>query len=208
MEFIPLAEEIGLIVPIGAWVLRQACMDAARWPEPIKVAVNLSPRQFAGKTVALDVVSALGASGLSPSRLEVEITETVLLQDTGSTLMVLNQLRALGVHISMDDFGTGYSSLGYLKKFPVDKIKIDRSFVQDLAERPESITIVRAIAGLGSALGITTTAEGVETVEQLAKLRAEGCTEVQGFYLSPARPADEIASLIPGLKKKCDSIAA
>ncbi|EJW13398.1 diguanylate cyclase [Rhodovulum sp. PH10] len=195
-DFIPLAEEIGLITPIGAWVLRQACADAARWPKPYNIAVNLSPRQFAAGTVALDVISALGASGLAPQRLELEITETVLLQDTDATIATLNELRDLGVRISMDDFGTGYSSLGYLRRFPFDKIKIDRSFIHDLAEQSDSIAIVRAIAGLGSALGITTTAEGVETPFQLQQLRDEGCTEVQGYLLSEPKPASELGPLM------------
>src|SRR5262249_39223063 len=152
-DFIPLAEEIGVIGAIGAWVLNRACRDAATWPPHIKVAVNLSPVQFKSNTLALQVMAALGASGLSGERLELEITETVLLQDTDATLSMLNNLRALGVRISMDDFGTGYSSLGYLRKFPFDKIKIDRSFIQDLADKPDSIAIVRAVASIGSALG-------------------------------------------------------
>ena len=170
IEFIPLAEEIGLINPIGAWVLKQACTEAMRWPKQIKVAVNLSPVQFKSGTVVLDVIAALGASGLPAHRLELEITETVLLQDTEATISILNELRALGVRISMDDFGTGYSSLGYLRKFPFDKIKIDQSFIRDLSDKPDSIAIVRAVTSLGSTLGIATTAEGVETEEQLQQL--------------------------------------
>jgi EAL domain-containing protein (putative c-di-GMP-specific phosphodiesterase class I) len=141
-------------------------------------------------------MAALGASGLSGERLELEITETVLLQDTDTTLSMLNDLRALGVRISMDDFGTGYSSLGYLRKFPFDKIKIDRSFIQDLADKPDSIAIVRAVASIGSALGMATTAEGVETEEELAQLRHEGCTEVQGYLFSRPQPASEVARLL------------
>jgi diguanylate cyclase (GGDEF)-like protein len=192
-EFIPLAEEIGLIAPIGAWVLKQACTDAVGWPGELTVAVNLSPVQFKSKTLALDVVAALGASGLPASRLELEITEAVMLHDTETTLDTLTQLKALGARISMDDFGTGYSSLSYLRKFPFDKIKIDQSFVRDLANRPESLAIVRAVAGLGSTLGIATTAEGVETMDQLRAVRAEGCTQVQGFLLGKPKPA----SLVP-----------
>ncbi len=194
-QFIPLAEEIGLITPIGAWVLRQACMDAAGWPDDLTVAVNLSPVQFRSKSLTLDVVAALGASGLPARRLELEITEAVMLQETETTLDTLSQLKALGARISMDDFGTGYSSLSYLRKFPFDKIKIDQTFIRDLASRPESLAIVRAVAGLGSTLGIATTAEGVETMEQLRAVRAEGCTQVQGFLLGKPKPA----SLIPAV---------
>jgi diguanylate cyclase (GGDEF)-like protein/PAS domain S-box-containing protein len=194
-EFIPLAEEIGLIVPLGEWVLRQACAEAVQWPNDVKVAVNLSPVQFKNRNLVQAVVRALAASGLSARRLELEITETVLLLENEATLATLHQLRELGVRISMDDFGTGYSSLSYLRSFPFDKIKIDRSFVRDLAEKQDSVAIIRAVAGLGSSLGITTTAEGVETIEQLNKVRAEGCTEVQGYFFSPPRRAKDIAGL-------------
>ena len=194
-DFIPLAEETGLIGPIGNWVLNQACGDAIKWPDHVKIAVNLSPVQF-NKTLVLDVISALSKSGLAPNRLELEITETVLMQDTDSTIAMLNQLRDLGVRIAMDDFGTGYSSLGYLRKFPFDKIKIDRSFINDMDEKTDSIAIVRAVTGLGATLGISTTAEGVETVEQLRRLRLEGCTEAQGFLISKPRPASELAELL------------
>jgi EAL domain-containing protein (putative c-di-GMP-specific phosphodiesterase class I) len=194
-DFIPLAEETGLIVPIGNWVLNQACRDAIKWPNRVKIAVNLSPVQFT-KTLVLDVISALSKSGLAPNRLELEITETVLMQDTDSTVATLNQLRDLGVRIAMDDFGTGYSSLGYLRKFPFDKIKIDRSFINDMDDKAGSIAIVRAVTGLGVTLGIATTAEGVETVEQLRQLRLEGCTEAQGFLISKPRPASELAELL------------
>jgi predicted signal transduction protein with EAL and GGDEF domain len=206
-EFIPLAEEIGLIHAIGAWVLKQACTEAAGWPEDMKIAVNLSPVQFKRGTVVLDVIVALGASGLAAHRLELEITETVLLQDTEATLSILNQLRALGAHISMDDFGTGYSSLSYLRKFPFDKIKIDQSFIRNLSDRPDSIAIVRAIAGLGRTLGIATTAEGVETEEELAKVRAEGCTEVQGYLFSMPKPADELRALLRQLNSASKAAA-
>jgi diguanylate cyclase (GGDEF)-like protein len=206
-EFIPLAEEIGLINAIGAWVLKQACTEAAGWPDEIKVAVNLSPVQFKRGTVVLDVIAALGASGLPAHRLELEITETVLLQDTEATLSILNQLRALGARISMDDFGTGYSSLSYLRKFPFDKIKIDQSFIRDLSDQPDSVAIVRAIAGLGSTLGIATTAEGVETDEQLEKVRAEGCTEVQGYLFSKPRPANEVGALLQQLNSASKAAA-
>jgi diguanylate cyclase (GGDEF)-like protein len=199
MEFIPVAEEIGLIGQIGAWVLKQACLEAAKWPDDINIAVNLSPAQFRHRAVVLDVVAALGVSGLPAHRLEVEITEAVLLQDTETNIGILDELRNLGVHISMDDFGTGYSSLAYLQKFPFDKIKIDRSFVNEL-DRPESIAIIRAVTGLGSSLGMKTTAEGVETAEQLRTLKEEGCTEVQGYLFSKAVPAAEAAQLLQGLK--------
>jgi EAL domain-containing protein (putative c-di-GMP-specific phosphodiesterase class I) len=195
VEFVPLAEEIGLIGSIGNWVLDRACSDAMGWPPHIKVAVNLSPLQFRNNALVLQVAGALGKSGLPGHRLELEITETVLLHDTEATVAMLNELRELGVRISMDDFGTGYSSLGYLRKFPFDKIKIDRSFIQDLSENPDSIAIVRAVANIGSALGMATTAEGVETEEELAQLRHEGCTEVQGYLFSEPRPANEISSL-------------
>ncbi len=195
-QFIPLAEEIGLISSIGAWVLKQACAEAAKWRNDIRIAVNLSPVQFKDKTLVLDVIAALGQSGLKPQRLELEITEKVLLQDTDETVATLNQLRALGVRISMDDFGTGYSSLGYLRKFPFDKIKIDRSFIRDLADKPDSIAIVRAVTKLGSTLGIVTTAEGVETEEQLKMLLREGCTEAQGFLFSKPTPAKNVSGVI------------
>ncbi|KPF95748.1 diguanylate cyclase [Rhodopseudomonas sp. AAP120] len=195
-DFIPVAEDIGLIVGLGEWVLRQACMEAAGWPDDVKVAVNLSPVQFRSRNLVQVVISALAQSGLPPRRLELEITESLFLADSEANLATLHQLRALGVRISMDDFGTGYSSLSYLRSFPFDKIKIDRSFVRDVTERPDCLAIVRAIAGLGRSLDITTLAEGVETIEQLDALRAEGCHEVQGFLFSPARPAAEIAGLL------------
>jgi diguanylate cyclase (GGDEF)-like protein/PAS domain S-box-containing protein len=195
-EFIPLAEEIGLIGPLGEWVLRRACADAAHWPGDLKVAVNLSPAQFRTRGVVQAVMSALAYSGLAPHRLELEITESVLLGETEANLATLHQLREIGARISMDDFGTGYSSLSYLRSFPFDKIKIDRSFVRDLAERPDCMAIIRAVAGLGASLGISTTAEGVETPEQLERLRAEGCTEAQGFLFSPPRPVGEITALL------------
>jgi diguanylate cyclase (GGDEF)-like protein/PAS domain S-box-containing protein len=195
-DFIPVAEDIGLIVTLGEWVLRKACVEAAKWPDNIKIAVNLSPVQFRNRNLVQVVMAALAHSGLSPLRLELEITESLFLAETESNLAILHQLRALGVRISMDDFGTGYSSLSYLRSFPFDKIKIDRSFIKDLVGRPDCIAIVRAISGLGRSLNIVTTAEGVETVDQLDWLRAEGCNEVQGFLFSPARPASEIEDLL------------
>ena len=200
LEFIPVAEEIGLIGQIGAWVLKRACLEAAKWPADINVAVNLSPAQFKHRAVVLDVAAALGASGLPAHRLEVEITEAVLLEHTKSNIRILDELRNLGVRISMDDFGTGYSSLSYLQKFPFDRIKIDRSFVNDLPERAEALAIVRAVTSLGSSLGMKTTAEGVETEDQLKKLKEEGCTEVQGYLFSKPVPAAQVALLLQSLK--------
>jgi diguanylate cyclase (GGDEF)-like protein len=195
-DFIPVAEDIGLIVALGEWVLREACTEAAKWPADIKIAVNLSPVQFRSRNLVQAVISALAHSGLSPLRLELEITESVFLAETEANLAILHQLRGLGVSISMDDFGTGYSSLSYLRSFPFDKIKIDRSFVKDLTERSDCVAIVRAISSLGRSLNITTTAEGVETIDQLDWLRAEGCNQVQGFLFSAARPAAEIEQLL------------
>jgi len=195
-EFIPLAEEMGLIVQLGEWVLREACNEAARWPDPIKVAVNLSPVQFRNRGLITTVTQALAAARLPPHRLELEITEAVLLQDDEAIISMLHQLRALGVRIAMDDFGTGYSSLSYLRSFPFDKIKIDRSFIKDIERNRGSAVIIRAIANLGASLGIVTTAEGVETEEQLELVRRAGCTEMQGYLVSPPRPACEIAGLI------------
>jgi diguanylate cyclase (GGDEF)-like protein len=196
LNFIPLAEETGLIVPLGDWVLRMACWDAAGWSQDVSVAVNLSPAQFKSRNLVSSIVSALEVSGLAASRLELEITESVLLHDSEATLATLHKLRALGIRISMDDFGTGYSSLSYLRSFPFDKIKIDRSFVSELTSRNDAMAIVRAVTGLGKSLGISTTAEGVETPEQLALLRSEGCTEVQGYLFSPPRPAAEVESML------------
>jgi EAL domain-containing protein (putative c-di-GMP-specific phosphodiesterase class I) len=200
-EFIALAEETGLIVPLGAWVLTEACAQAVRWPEHIKVSVNLSPVQFKSNTLALNVIAALNASGLDPKRLELEVTETAMLHDTEGTLAILTRLRELGVSVSMDDFGTGYSSLSYLRKFPFDKIKIDRSFVHGLSGEEESAAIVRAVTGLGRSLGMTTTAEGVESADQLEMLRKEGCTEVQGFLFSAPVPSEQIGSLLEQLDR-------
>jgi diguanylate cyclase (GGDEF)-like protein/PAS domain S-box-containing protein len=195
-NFIPVAEETGLIVPLGDVVLRKACVEAAGWPAHIAVAVNLSPVQFKNPTLVTSVKAALQASGLSANRLELEITESVLLQNSEATLAVLHELRGFGVRISLDDFGTGYSSLSYLRSFPFDKIKIDRSFVTDLATRDESMAIVRAVTGLGKSLGIVTTAEGVETDAQFDLLRQEGCTQAQGYLFSRPRPAADVAKML------------
>jgi diguanylate cyclase (GGDEF)-like protein len=196
LDFIPLAEEIGLIVPIGEWVMRQACRDAVTWPAPLSVAVNVSPAQFKSERLVEMVMSALAASGLPATRLEVEITEGVLLQENEKTLQTLHRLRELGVRVSMDDFGTGYSSLSYLRSFPFDKIKIDRSFVSDLSGKRDGEAIIRAIAGLGKSLGMTTVAEGVETADQMERIRAEGCTDVQGYLISKPVSASEVLKFI------------
>src|SRR6266404_7460796 len=206
-DFIPVAEDIGLIVALGEWVLRKACTEAVKWPADVKVAVNLSPVQFRSRNLVQVVISALAHSGLSPTRLELEITESLFLAETEANLAILHQLRELGVSISMDDFGTGYSSLSYLRSFPFDKIKIDRSFVKDLAQRSDCVAIVRAISGLGRSLNITTTAEGVETMDQLDWLRAEGCNEVQGFLFSAARPAAEVEQLLLKFDRRASKAA-
>ena len=197
--FIPLAEELGLIDIIGERVLMRACSEAVSWPEHITVAVNLSPVQFRSGHLLSAVKNALTASGLPPCRLELEITESIFLQESESNLALLSQLGELGVKISMDDFGTGYSSLGYLRSFPFDKIKIDKSFIRDLPASQSSVAIVRAVCGLARSFGALTTAEGVETADQLTQIRAEGCTEVQGYIFSKPLPAAEIPALLARL---------
>jgi diguanylate cyclase (GGDEF)-like protein len=194
-DFVPLAEEIGLILPLGEWVLHRACRDAMTWPGDAKVAVNLSAVQFGSRTLVQNVVSALASSGLPPERLELEITETVMIADTEGTIDILHQLHALGVTIAMDDFGTGYSSLSYLRRFPFDKVKIDKSFIEGLGQGGDCDAIVGAVTGLCGQLGMTTTAEGVETERQLQHLSAGNCTEVQGYLFSRPRPADEVAEV-------------
>ncbi|MDA9532623.1 MULTISPECIES: EAL domain-containing protein [unclassified Bradyrhizobium] len=195
-EFIPVAEDTGLINPLGGQMLRRACLDAAAWPDDVRVAVNLSPLQFRSGNLLSVVTDALKHSGLPPRRLELEITETLLLEKSAQVLATLHALRALGVRISMDDFGTGYSSLSYLRSFPFDKIKIDQSFVRDLGANREAQAIIRSIVSLGKGLGVTITAEGVETEAELSCLRAEGCHEGQGFLFSKARPNAEIIGLL------------
>jgi len=199
-DFIPVAEETGKIIAIGEWVLRTACFEAQTWPADIHVAVNLSPVQFKKGDLVGMVKAALNASGLRPDRLQLEITEMVKLQETAATVAVLHQLRAMGIAVALDDFGTGYSSLSYLNSFPFDKIKIDQSFIRNMVSNAGSVSIIRAITGLGQSLGIRTTAEGVETREQMDRLRDEGCTEAQGNLLSRPRPAREIPALIERLQ--------
>jgi diguanylate cyclase (GGDEF)-like protein/PAS domain S-box-containing protein len=207
LEFISLAEETALIVPIGEWVLRQACREAVKWPSRISVAVNVSPAQFTRPNLSQVVMSALAASGLAAQRLELEITESVLLLGTDSTLVTLHQLREMGVRISMDDFGTGYSSLSYLRSFPFDKIKIDRSFVHDVSSNGDSMAIIRAVTGLGASLRMTTTGEGVETQEELDYLKREGCIEAQGYFFSQPRPASEIYKMLESRTDRAKSVA-
>jgi len=201
-QFISLAEETGLIIPLGEWILRQACADAAHWPAHIKVAVNLSAVQF-GKGDLLDIVTrALADADLQPERLELEVTESILLRNNGENVAILNELKSLGVSIVLDDFGTGYSSLSYLQMFPFDKLKIDKSFVAELSNRAECAAIVCAVIGLGRSLGIGTTAEGVETREQYELLRAAGCREAQGYLLSRPVPIAQLVLDSPdGLRR-------
>ena len=191
-EFIPIAEETGLIIQLGDWVLRRACEETASWPQELKIAVNLSPAQLKSRNLVQAVVGALAASSMPATRLQLEITESLLMQNTFATLATLHKLRELGVQIAMDDFGTGYSSLSYLRSFPFDKIKIDRTFINDLTNGAEPLAIVHAVASLAKSLRMISTAEGVETRQQLEKLQAIGCTEMQGHIFSQARPAAEI----------------
>jgi diguanylate cyclase (GGDEF)-like protein/PAS domain S-box-containing protein len=195
-EFIPVAEETGLIMALGGQMLRRACSDAARWPDDVRIAVNLSPLQFRSGNLLAVTMDALRQSGLPPHRLELEITETLLMDMSDQVLATLHALRSLGARIAMDDFGTGYSSLSYLRRFPFDKIKIDRSFVRGLAGNQDMQAIVRAIVGLGKGLGVTITAEGIETEAELKWLRAEGCDEGQGFLFSHARPNGDTVRLL------------
>jgi diguanylate cyclase (GGDEF)-like protein len=195
IDFIPVAEDTGLIVPIGAWVIREACAQAAGWPEHIRIAVNVSPVQFHRGALHDTIVRALAASGLAPQRFEVEITESIFLEGSEATLKLLHELRSLGVRVALDDFGTGYSSLSYLQSFPFDKLKIDRSFIQNLLTRDGASAIVRAITELANALNIETTAEGVEETAQLMELRAHGCSSVQGFLFSEPMTVQDVERL-------------
>jgi diguanylate cyclase (GGDEF)-like protein/PAS domain S-box-containing protein len=194
-EFIPVAEDTGLIVELGDWVLKTACAEAASWPAHVRLAVNVSPVQLKCPTLALKIASALAASGLPANRLELEITEAVLIRDDETALAILHQLRAIGIRIALDDFGTGYSSLSYLKRFPFDKIKIDRCFVSDVAEAGGSSAIVQAVVNIAASCNMTTTAEGVETLAQKGMLRTLGCTEMQGYLFSAAKPGPEVRKL-------------
>jgi diguanylate cyclase (GGDEF)-like protein len=195
-DFIPVAEETGLIEEIGQWVLRTACAEAATWPAHVRIAVNVSPIQFKSQTLSLKVAAALAETGLDPRRLELEITEAVLIADDDAALVALNGLRALGVHIALDDFGTGYSSLQYLQRFPFDKIKIDRSFVKEVTRNSSSSSIIRAVVSIAADRNMVTTAEGVETAQQRDTVQALGCTQMQGYLFSAARPAHEIRAML------------
>ena len=196
-QFIPLAEELGLIIPMGEWAIRQACEDASAWPGDLKVAVNLSPVQFRSEILVEAIEDTLSRTGLDPRRLELEITETALLRNTEAVTKILHRLRDRGVRIVLDDFGTGYSSLSYLRSFPFDKLKIDQSFVREMATRSDCLAIVHSVAALAACLGITTTAEGVETAEHLAQVRGAGCGEAQGYYFDRPQPLHAIQKWLP-----------
>jgi len=191
-EFIPIAEDIGLIASLSDWIINEACKTAVTWPGNIKVAVNISPLQFRNRTLLPCVRKALTRTGLEPSRLELELTESALLEENEATVAALHELRELGVRIALDDFGTGYSSLSYLRSFPFDKIKIDQSFVRELSTRPDCMVIIQSVVSLGRGLGMSITAEGVETEEQLTQIQAAGCTEAQGFLLGHPKPASDV----------------
>jgi len=206
-DFVPVAEDTGLIIELGEWVLRTACAEAASWPDHVRLAVNVSPVQLKSPTLALKIASALGASGLPANRLELEITEAVLIDDDETALAILHQLRAIGIRIALDDFGTGYSSLSYLKRFPFDKIKIDRCFVSDIVEIGGSSAIVQAVVNIAAARNMTTTAEGVETSEQKEILRALGCTEMQGYLFSAAKPGTEVRKLFVARSEDASAVA-
>ena len=206
-DFIPVAEETGLIEEIGQWVLRTACAEAAAWPAHIRIAVNVSPIQFRSPTLSLKVAAALADTGLDPRRLELEITEAVLIADDDAALVALNQLRALGVHIALDDFGTGYSSLSYLQRFPFDKIKIDRSFVKELTRGTGSASIIKAVVSIAADRKMITTAEGVETEQQRDTVQSLGCTQMQGYLFSAARPAAEIRAMLAGGRETVAEVA-
>jgi diguanylate cyclase (GGDEF)-like protein/PAS domain S-box-containing protein len=206
-DFVPVAEDTGLIVELGEWVLRTACAEAATWPNHIRLAVNVSPVQLKCPTLALKIASALATSGLPAGRLELEITEAVLIRDDETALAILHQLRAIGIRIALDDFGTGYSSLSYLKRFPFDKIKIDRCFVTDIAEIDGSSVIVQAVVNIAAAGNMTTTAEGVETLEQKEMLRKLGCTQMQGYLFSAAKPGPEVRKLFGSRRESVAAVA-
>jgi diguanylate cyclase (GGDEF)-like protein len=205
--FIPIAEDAGLITEIGRWVLREACADASHWPNHLKVSVNLSAAQFAQGDIGADISDALAAAGLKPSRLVVEITESLLLNDNKSTLDTLHRLKALGIEIAMDDFGTGYSSLSYLRNYPFDRIKIDRAFVSTATQGEQAAAIIRTIVHLGYSLGMTTVAEGVETEKDLEMVLAAGCSEGQGYLFSPAVPRDQVYGLLAKIERNISKVA-
>jgi len=206
--FIPLAEESGLILKLGEWVLREACAEAARWTPALKLSVNLSPIQFTQGDLAAEVEAILAETGLDPARLELEVTEGLLIKDAEKAIVILERLKALGVQISMDDFGTGYSSLSYFRMFPFDKVKIDQSFIRDMIENPQARAIIRSVIGLGQGLGMPVVAEGVETEAQLEALRAEGCDQVQGYWISRPGPIAHFEGVVmdrgaePGIGRK------
>ncbi|MDE5452684.1 EAL domain-containing protein [Bradyrhizobium sp. CSA112] len=206
-DFVPVAEETGLIEEIGQWVLRTACAEAASWPDHVRIAVNVSPIQFRSETLSLKVAAALNEAGLDPRRLELEITEAVLIADDDAALATLNQLRALGIHIALDDFGTGYSSLQYLQRFPFDKIKIDRSFVKEVTRNSSSASIIRAVVSIAADRNMITTAEGVETLQQRETVQDLGCTQMQGYLFSAARPAQEVRALLASGKAGVEAAA-
>jgi EAL domain-containing protein (putative c-di-GMP-specific phosphodiesterase class I) len=198
-EFIPVAEDIGVIGRLGEWVLKKACADATAWPHDISLAVNVSPVQFTGDDFVSTLSEALAETGLAPHRVELEITESLFLAEDDTTLQAMNALKAAGIRIALDDFGTGYSALSYIHKFPIDKIKIDRSFVLGLEnDRTQNLEIVRAIVAMADSLGIETIAEGVENEAQLALITAAGCHQVQGFHFSRSVSAREILAMTAG----------
>jgi EAL domain-containing protein (putative c-di-GMP-specific phosphodiesterase class I) len=194
--FIPIAEESGLIVPLGEWIMREACREAASWPKPLAIGVNLSSVQFRRGDLVATVHAILLETGLPPGRLELEITESVLIDDFSRAISILRRLKDFGVKIAMDDFGTGYSSLSYLQTFPFDKIKIDRSFVANVQSNPQSATIIRAVIGLGRGLNLPIIAEGVETQGELDFLREEACDEVQGYFIGRPAPIEQYAEIV------------
>jgi EAL domain-containing protein (putative c-di-GMP-specific phosphodiesterase class I)/DNA-binding CsgD family transcriptional regulator len=208
VEFISIAEDIGLIIPLGEWVLRTACAEAAAWPDDIGVSVNVSSVQLTNKNLIEVVVGALASSGIQPNRLEIEITESVLIQNATENLATLRSVHDLGVRFAMDDFGTGYSSLSYLLSFPFDKIKIDKCFIAALSDKKESHAIVRAITDLARSLKLRVTAEGVETEQQLQQVRLLGCTEMQGYLLSPPRSTAEIFQFFAPRAECADNLIA
>src|ERR1700753_1556378 len=194
--FIPLAEESGTILPMGEWILREACREAASWPRPLNIAINPSPVQFRDGDLPTLVHTILLETGLAPHRLEIEITENVLIDDFSRALSIMRRLKALGIRISMDDFGTGYSSLAYLQAFPFDKIKIDQSFISSVVANPQSAAIVRAVIGLARGLNLPVIAEGVETQDQLSILAQDACDEVQGYYIGRPSAIDQYGELV------------